>query len=388
MADVYLFLKQKYESAKGQIQEVLRTEELYNGITVPQLKFLFAAMHQRFNSLYSFMFSKQRGNGHYNANESRELLYWIKLYEDMEYMLRSSPFSFTMNEDYVAMAKFCKGFLRESNGCDIPDDLPELFIIEYDPIFTLHQVTEVPNVNQSSSYQLKLIGAGSYAQVLKYKDEYYNRFFCVKRALKELTPKELERFRREYDVMHSLASPYILEVFRFDDAKNEYIMEYADETLKSYIDKHNSSLPLSKRKSIAKQIFRGLDHIHSKELLHRDLSVTNILLKHYDDGITIVKISDFGLVKEKNSDLTSFGSEIKGSFNDSNLQVVGFSNYSIEYETFALTRLILYVMTGKYNLEKVDEKIRGFVIKGIHADITQRYHSIGEIEAAFDLTWN
>ena len=65
------------------------------------------------------------------------------------------------------------------------------------------------------------------------------------------------------------------------------------------------------------QIFKGFSYIHSKGYLHRDISFTNVLLQHYENDLTIVKISDFGLVKMKQSDLTSFGSEIKGSLNDS-----------------------------------------------------------------------
>lgn len=71
------------------------------------------------------------------------------------------------------------------------------------------------------------------------------------------------------------------------------------------------------------QIFKGFSYIYSKGYLHRDISFTNVLLQHYENDLTIVKISDFGLVKMKQSDLTSFGSEINGSLNDSNLQIVG-----------------------------------------------------------------
>ena len=98
----------------------------------------------------------------------------------------------------------------------------------------------------------------------------------------------------------------------------------------------------------------------------------------------IIKISDFGLVKEKDSNLTSTDSDIKGSLNDSNLAVIGFKNYSIEYETYTLTRLILFVMTGKTNLEKItNEKIKKFVSKGISGNISERYKSIDEMVIAF-----
>ena len=57
----------------------------------------------------------------------------------------------------------------------------------------------------------------------------------------------------------------------------------------------------------------------------------------------------------------------------------------MEYETFALTRLIYYVMTGKYNLENIkNENIRNFVLKGIDPMLEKRYHSIDEMQMAFE----
>lgn len=76
---------------------------------------------------------------------------------------------------------------------------------------------------------------GSYAKVFRYRDEFYNKFFVLKRAKNDLNDKELERFKREFDVMNELKSPYVLEVHRYDEEKNEYYMEYADETLKKFI---------------------------------------------------------------------------------------------------------------------------------------------------------
>ena len=187
--------------------------------------------------------------------------------------------------------------------------------------------------------------------------------------------------------MSKLHSPYVLEVYRYDETRHEYYAEYADETLLKYIS-HNPRLDVSKRKSICNQLFRCLSYIHSKGYLHRDLSLTNILLVHYEDGNSIVKLSDFGLVKEPDSTLTSLDSEIKGSLNDSNLRVVGFSNFSMVYETYALTRVILFVMTGLQNIERIrDEKTRRFVLKGIDSDTNKRYQNVDELKAAFNETF-
>lgn len=187
--------------------------------------------------------------------------------------------------------------------------------------------------------------------------------------------------------MRQLHSPHVLEVYRYDETRHEYYAEYAYETLLKYIS-HNPNLDIYKRKSICNQLFRCLSYVHSKGYLHRDLSFTNILLVHYEDGNSMVKLSDFGLVKEPDSTLTSIDSEIKGSLNDSNLRVIGFSNFSIVYETYALTLVILFVMTGLQNIEKIrDEKIRKFILKGINSDANKRYQNVDELKAAFNETF-
>lgn len=92
--------------------------------------------------------------------------------------------------------------------------------------------------------------------------------------------------------------------------------------------------------------------------------------------------------KEPDSKLTSIDSEIKCSLNDSNLRVIGFSNFSIGYETYALTLVILFVMTGLQNIEKIrDEKIRKFILKGINSDTNKRYQNVDELKAAFNETF-
>ena len=146
------------------------------------------------------------------------------------------------------MLKFCNGFLQESGGNEIPDDLPKFNIIEYDPIFYMSEIITVPSINNDNNFELKMIGEGSYAKVFRYRDEFYNKYFVLKRAKNDLNDKELERFKREFDVMNELKSPYVLEVHRYDEEKNEYYMKYADETLKKFIERNNSTLTIKRRR--------------------------------------------------------------------------------------------------------------------------------------------
>lgn len=304
------------------------------------------------------MYSKAKTNNHYNAEQSRELLTYIGLYRDMKFVLKGTGNDFKINQNYQELISIAENFLQESGGSLIPEEIPKITLVEYEPIFNFNDVIEVKNIKNKQNYTIKLIGEGSYAKVFKYTDEFYDKTFVIKRAKTDLNDKELIRFKKEFTVMKELRSPYVLEVYKYDEENNQYFAEYADETIYGYIQKNNSKLTLQERKGIIYQIFKAFSYIHSKGYLHRDISLTNILLMSYDDVI-VVKISDFGLVKDEHSNLTSLYSDVKGSLNDSNLAVVGFSNYSIEYETFALTRLIMLILTGKTNLDKVKEKKLG-----------------------------
>lgn len=160
-------------------------------------------------------------------------------------------------------------------------------------------------------------------------------------------------------------------------------MEYMDFTLDSYITKYNSALSMPKRKGIVQQIFKAFEYIHSKNRLHRDISPKNVLIKCYDD-IIVVKISDFGLVKIPDSSLTSMNTEFKGCFNDPALIVDGFNTYGILHETFALTRLVYFVMTGKTNTDTIaDPKLKEFVKKGLNVDKSKRFQTVGEMIQVF-----
>ena len=275
----------------------------------------------------------------------------------------------------------CKPFLMEVSGSTIPLDLIRIDLIEYEPIFYMNSFVKVTDINNSINYKTKLIDHGSYANVFKYRDEFYNRDIIIKRAkVNELNKKELERFKQEFEVMDKLNSPYVVSVYRYDDTKKEYFMECADETLKKYIDRNNTKIDNKKRFEIINQIIKALKYVHNKGYLHRDLSLSNVLLFHYDD-VTVVKLSDFGLVKFEESDLTSINSDIKGSLNDPALIDDGFLNYSFEHEIYALTRLVLFVLTGKRNIQYLkDQRILDFVKNGTNPNKQLRFKDLDEFK--------
>ena len=229
---------------------------------------------------------------------------------------------------------------------------------------------------------MKLIGEGAYAQVFRYHDEFYHKDFALKRAKLDLDEKELERFKREFEQMNSLHSPYIVEVYSYHDDKNEYTMESMDFSLQYYIAKHNDRLTVRERRNIINQILHAFRYLHSKNILHRDISIKNVLLKQYEDEKK-KKISDFGLVKVVDSDLTSTNTDFKGTLNDPSLKVEGFKNYNLLHEIYALTLLITYVLTGKQRWDRITEPtIKDFVDKGTNPVKEKRFQSLDELSQA------
>lgn len=230
---------------------------------------------------------------------------------------------------------------------------------------------------------LNMIGQGSYANVYYYKDPDYDKKIGLKRAKKDLTTEEIERFKREFNQLKVLNSPYVVEVYSYNEEENEYTMEFMENTLLDYIQKNNNKLTFQTRVNLVSQFLRALQYIHSKDLLHRDISYTNVLIKEYDSTL-ILKLSDFGLVKIVNSDLTRTDESIKGSLHDPNLEVVGYANYKVEHEIYSTMFIIHYIMTGKRDFSKCeDTELKKLLLKGIDSDLTKRYKSIEEVNQAF-----
>lgn len=360
--------------------------DLYKSFRNQKLREILMTLHHDLVGLFRTMNERLptgEHEAHFWAEPSRDLIKRIEIIFSLVSSLKETPLAFQIDPYYLDLLTRCRDFLSSSGGSSLPPNMAKVELYYTLPIFLPLSSITISHKQQDFTFDLKLIGSGSYANVYKYKDTFYNRPFILKRAKKELTDKEVARFKREFDVMTDLSSPYILEVYCYNPDKNEYIMEYMDYTLDGYIAAHNSTLTIVQRKGIAQQILRAFDYLHSKGHLHRDISPKNILIKEYDDTL-VVKLSDFGLVKIPDSTLTTVNTEFKGYFNDPALVVEGFNTYGIVHETYALTRVIYFVMTGKTNTEKItNQNLRAFVEKGLNPDKIKRFQNIRDMISAF-----
>ena len=380
------YIESQYRELLSCSQINAEYSDLYKSFRNQKLREILMTLHHDLVGLFRTMNERLptgEHEAHFWAEPSRDLIKRIEIIFSLVSSLKETPLAFQIDPYYLDLLTRCRDFLSSSGGSSLPPNMAKVELYYTLPIFLPLSSITISHKQQDFTFDLKLIGSGSYANVYKYKDTFYNRPFILKRAKKELTDKEVARFKREFDVMNDLSSPYILEVYCYNPDKNEYIMEYMDYTLDGYIAAHNSTLTIVQRKGIAQQILRAFDYLHSKGHLHRDISPKNILIKEYDDTL-VVKLSDFGLVKIPDSTLTTVNTEFKGYFNDPALVVEGFNTYGIVHETYALTRVIYFVMTGKTNTEKnTNQNLRAFVEKGLNPDKIKRFQNIRDMISAF-----
>jgi serine/threonine protein kinase len=120
-----------------------------------------------------------------------------------------------------------------------------------------------------------------------------------------------ERFRREGRAASRVESEHVVQVFDVgqDATHGLYmVMEYLDgEDLAKRLERERI-IDLPQAIDIAWQAARGLAKAHAAGVIHRDLKPGNIFLAQRDDGLTSVKIVDFGISK-----LVSGLEELKGA---------------------------------------------------------------------------
>lgn len=126
-------------------------------------------------------------------------------------------------------------------------------------------------------------------------------------------PRAVARFEREARIGGQLQHEHLTRVY--DDGEifgqRFLVMEYIDgKNVAQLLDEHRR-LPPALAAELARQVALGLDHLHRKGLLHRDVSISNIMI----DREGTAKLTDLGLAFDPDDEdvLTREGSTV-GSF--------------------------------------------------------------------------
>lgn len=141
-----------------------------------------------------------------------------------------------------------------------------------------------------------VVGSGTYGKVFKGKHVYSGRLVALKKIRME---GEKDGFPvtavREIKLLQSLRHENIVALQEVMIEKDDCYMvfEYLSHDLTGLLNHPSFTLDPAQRKHLAKQLFEGLDYLHVRGVLHRDIKAANILVS--SDGI--LKLADFGLAR-------------------------------------------------------------------------------------------
>ena len=127
-------------------------------------------------------------------------------------------------------------------------------------------------------------------------------------ALKILPPhlakdeEFIERFVSEARAAGKVSHENIVAAVDVGESNGRYffVMELVEGPTLQQVIARDGALPEKRALEVARQVARGLRHAHLHGLIHRDIKPANIMLTSED----IVKICDFGLAREIDSDVT------------------------------------------------------------------------------------
>ncbi|ERN18696.1 hypothetical protein AMTR_s00065p00208610 [Amborella trichopoda] len=147
------------------------------------------------------------------------------------------------------------------------------------------------------NYSLNLqIGQGAYGNVYRASEVRSGRFVALKRVgFDKCIPESIHFMAREIKILRRLDHPNIVKLeglvlSRF--SRSLYLVfEYMEHDLARLLSRPNIKFNESQIKCLMQQLFLGLDHCHSRGVIHRDIKGSNLLV----DGNGVLKVADFGL---------------------------------------------------------------------------------------------
>ncbi|OJJ48944.1 hypothetical protein ASPZODRAFT_61127 [Penicilliopsis zonata CBS 506.65] len=141
-----------------------------------------------------------------------------------------------------------------------------------------------------------VIGAGTYGKVFKAIHIYTKKMVALKKIRME---GEKDGFPvtavREIKLLQHLRNPNVVSLLEVMVEKNECFMvfEYLSHDLTGLINHPTFTLTEAHKKNLAQQMFAGLEYLHHRGVLHRDIKAANILISNTG----LLKFADFGLAR-------------------------------------------------------------------------------------------
>ncbi|XP_078177599.1 protein IMPAIRED IN BABA-INDUCED STERILITY 1-like isoform X1 [Carex rostrata] len=144
--------------------------------------------------------------------------------------------------------------------------------------------------------KLEKIGQGTYSSVFKARELETGRIVALKKVrFDNFEPESVRFMSREILILRRLNHPNIIKLEGIITSRlsnNIYLVfEYMEHDLAGLTSSPDIKFSDAQVKCYMNQLLSGLEHCHSRSIMHRDIKCANLLVSN--DGI--LKVADFGL---------------------------------------------------------------------------------------------
>ncbi|XP_058775825.1 mitogen-activated protein kinase kinase kinase 20-like [Vicia villosa] len=196
-----------------------------------------------------------------------------------------------------------------------------------------------------------MLGSGSFATVYLATHTKQSLNFPSITAVKSSENYTSHFLQKEKHILDCLgSSPHIIKCFGHDftfengeDCYNIFLEYAAGGTLSDQLKNHGGKFSETLIRRYTRSVLEGLKHIHENGFVHCDIKLENILV--FDNGN--VKISDFGLAKEKGLEHGEKKLEFRGTPIFMAPESVNDSVYESPVDIWALGCAVVEMITGK-----------------------------------------
>ena len=227
--------------------------------------------------------NKKDSSGLYllNLNQKNNL---VNLFQDLNSEIISENITIETNPSLMSTLKECTYYKQECQKLSS-------YIIKY---YQKHK--EYPNTNKNFYKYGRVLGKGAFGKVNLALHLASGRLVAIKSFnKKKLTTKRAKRkIKTEIEALSKLRNPFCTQIYDYFETETHIliVMEYVCGDLLGFIRKR-AKISEPTAKIIFKQIIKGLQYIHKKKIVHRDIKLDNVLI----DLTNTVKICDFGVCR-------------------------------------------------------------------------------------------
>jgi len=197
------------------------------------------------------------------------------------------------------------------------------------------------------AYRLEeLLGEGAVGQVFAARDA-DGRRVALKLLRSELSEDRVmvARFKREARLAHDLGTPHVVPILELGSSEDiEFLVMpyYAGGSLALRL-RLLGPLSVDETVDLAAQLGRGLDALHARGVLHRDVKPSNVLL----DGEGTAALSDFGLARGADSTRLTAEGQLLGTPHYLAPELIEGREASRESDVYALGCVLYECLVGE-----------------------------------------